>query len=87
MAGLKQTAKKLQKALIQRGQIVKIGTTQFYSDEQEKIVTLYILSIPVDYKTKDGSWRKMDYKILQSSAMLEIVKCLIEMWETQKEWN
>lgn len=44
----------MQRALVKNGQIVKIGTTQFYSKEQERMITMYILSTPVDFLGK--SW-------------------------------
>ena len=56
--------KKLQKAILQTGLVVKIGTQQFYSAEQKRMVTIYILSTPVFQRNRNGEWRDKDYQIL-----------------------
>jgi len=40
MANLKAVTRKLQKAILSTGLIIKIGTSQFYSHEQERLITV-----------------------------------------------
>lgn len=47
MANLNSIAKKLQKAILQKGLVIKMGTSQFYSVEQNRLITMYILSTRV----------------------------------------
>lgn len=44
MANLNSIAKKLQKAILQKGLVIKMGTSQFYSVEQNRLITMHILS-------------------------------------------
>ena len=43
MADLSNTLYKLQLALKQKGIIVLINTSQFYSEEQDRIIKMYII--------------------------------------------
>lgn len=83
---LNLTLKKLQRAILSTGLIVKIGTSQFYSPEQERMITMWILSTPTLQETRNG-WRMRDYEILRSASAVEAVKCLAEIWEQIKEWK
>lgn len=47
MANLNSIAKKLQKAILQKGLVIKMGTSQFYSVEQNRLITMHILSTRV----------------------------------------
>lgn len=83
---LNLTLKKLQRAILSTGLIVKIGTSQFYSPEQERMITMWILSTPTLQETRNG-WRMRDYEILRTASAVEAVKCLAEIWEQIKEWK
>lgn len=83
---LNLTLKKLQRAILSTGLIVKIGTSQFYSPEQERMITMWILSTPTFQETRNG-WRMRDYEILRSASAVEVVKCLAEIWEQTKGWK
>ena len=72
---------KLQRAILQTGLVVKIGTSQFYSDEQDRIITMYILSTPTLQQKKDGTWKMRDYEILRSASMIDVVECLNEIYK------
>ena len=50
MANLKLVTRKLQKAILSTGLIIKIGTSQFYSHEQERLITVTIISTPEQVK-------------------------------------
>lgn len=56
MANLNSIAKKLQKAILQKGLVIKMGTSQFYSVEQNRLITMHILSTRVlERKTGNGN--------------------------------
>lgn len=80
MANFKIIIKKLQKAILSRGLIVKIGTSQFYRKEQERLITITVISTPVFRQTKKG-WKDCDYEILRTASQYDVVECLKEIWE------
>lgn len=81
---LNLTLKKLQRAILSTGLVVKIGTSQFYCPEQGRMITMWILSTPTLQETRNG-WRMRDYEILRSASAVEVVKCLAEIWKQVKE--
>ena len=81
---LKGTAKKLQNALLSVGLIIKIESSQFYSSDQERMVTVWIISTPTLQNGKNG-WKIRDYEILRTASTIEMVKCLADIWEQVKE--
>lgn len=83
---LNLTLKKLQRAILSTDLVVKIGTSQFYSPEQGRMITMWILSTPTLQETRNG-WRMRDYEILRSASAVEVVKCLAEIWEEIKKWK
>ncbi len=78
--------RKLQRAILQRGLVIKIGSTQFYSAEQKRMITMWILSTPTLQNGRNG-WRMRDYEILKTASAVEAVKCLAEIWEEVKTWK
>ena len=84
MANFKIIIKKLQKAILSTGLVVKIGTSQFYSREQERMITITVISTPVFQKTKKG-WKDCDYEILRTASQYDVVVCLKELWEAVKK--
>ena len=83
---LNTTMKKLQRAILSTGLVIKIGTSQFYSPEQGRMITMWILSTPTLQNGRNG-WRKGEYEILRSASVMEVVKCLAEIWEEVKTWK
>lgn len=83
---LKGIVKKLQNALLSVGLIIKIGSSQFYSSDQGRMITVWILSTPTLQNGKNG-WKMRDYEILRTASTMEAVKCLAEIWEQTKEWK
>lgn len=82
---LSQIMKKLQRAIMKKGLVIKIGTTQFYSQEQNRMITIYILSTRVLQNVR-GEWKERDYEIFRSASQIEIVECLNDIWQAVKEW-
>lgn len=90
---LNTTMKKLQRAILferrailSTGLVIKIGTSQFYSPEQERMITMWILSTPTLQNGRNG-WRMRDYEILRAASAVEAVKCMADVWEQVKEWK
>lgn len=81
MANLNSIMRKLQKAILSTGLVIKIGTTQFYSPEQQRMITMYILSTPIFTKNKNGEWKTKDYEILRSASQIDVVNCLNDIWK------
>ena len=77
--------RKLQRAILQKGLIIKIGTSQFYSKEQNRMITIHILSTRITYRNTHGEWKERDYEILRSASQIEIVNCLNDIWQAVRE--
>lgn len=73
--------RKLQRAILQKGFVIKIGSTQFYSAEQKRMITIHILSTRITYRNTHGEWKEKDYEILRSASQIEIVNCLNDIWQ------
>lgn len=84
MANLKAITKKLQKAILQTGLVIKMGSTQFYSQEQQRMITIYILSTTIIQRNQSGEWTDKNYEILRSASDVEIVRCLSDIWQQVK---
>lgn len=82
---LNAVMKKLQRAILSTGLVVKIGQNQFYSQEQNRMITIWILSTPTLQNCRNG-WRMRDYEILRTASAVEAVKCLDDIWEESKKW-
>ena len=83
---LNVTMKKLQRAILSVGLVIKISTSQFYSDEQDRMITMWILTTPTLQKGRNG-WKMRDYEILRTASAIEAVKCLVDIWEQAKGWG
>lgn len=81
-----QTIKKLQRAILSTGLVVKVGTSQFYSEEQNRMINIWILSTPTLQECKTG-WKMRDYEILRTASVIDAVKCMAEIWEQAKGWE
>lgn len=81
----KSTINKLQKALIQRGYIYKINTYQFYSEQQNRMITGYRITQKRPYCKKNGEMSEKDVELLNSCSQLEVLKWFAEKWKEVKE--
>lgn len=82
---LNVTMKKLQRAILSTGLLIKISTSQFYSVEQDRMITMWILTTPALQNGRNG-WKMRDYEILRTASAIEAVKCLVDIWEQVKGW-
>lgn len=72
MADLSNTLYKLQLALKQKGIIVLINTSQFYSEEQDRIIKMYKIT-------------QNKKEIIKTSSIVKAVKALNNLWQEVKE--
>ena len=72
MADLSNTLYKLQLALKQKGIIVLINTSQFYSEEQDRIIKMYKIT-------------QNKKEIIKTSSIVKAVKALNNIWQEVKE--
>lgn len=72
MADLSNTLSKLQLALKQKGIIVLINTSQFYSEEQDRIIKMYTIT-------------QNKKEIIKTSSIVKAVKALNNLWQEVKE--
>lgn len=82
---LNSIMRKLQRAILQKGLVIKIGSTQFYSAEQNRMITIHILSTRITYRNTHGEWQEKDYEILRSASQIEILNCLNDIWQAVRE--
>ena len=73
--------KKLQRAIISKGLIVKIKNDQFWSEEQKRLITVKQVCILVSYRNRNDEWKQKDYEILKTCSLLEVCECLKDIWE------
>lgn len=72
MADLSNTLYKLQLALKQKGIIVLINTSQFYSEEQDRIIKMYTIT-------------QNKKEIIKTSSIVKAIKALNNIWQEVKE--
>ena len=72
MADLANTLYKLQLALKQKGIIVLINTSQFYSEEQDRIIKMYTIT-------------QNKKEIIKTSSIVKAIKALNNLWQEVKE--
>lgn len=78
---IKRTTSKLQKALIQRGHIYKINTYQFYSEQQDRMITGYRITHKQPYRKKNGKMSVKDVELLNSCSQVEVLKWFVGKWK------
>ena len=71
MADMSKLMYKLQTALKQKGYIIYINTQQFYSEEQDRLIKVYILKHGKD-------------ELLKTASQIKVVKALNEIWQGVK---
>lgn len=79
--------KKLQKAITSKGLVIKINTSQFYSEDQRRIITVYSLITPTWQKCRDETMKMKDYEILRTASMIDIVNCLADIHKAVGAWQ
>lgn len=83
---LKGKIRKLQSAIVKNGLIIKINQSQFYSEEQSRMITSYRILTPVAcYSENKRCWKNMDYEILKTCSAVDIIYCLRDIYEAVRD--
>lgn len=86
MPNLNGIMKKLQRAILSTGLIIKIGSSQFYSADQKRMITMWTVSTPTLERTRNG-WNVRDMEIIRTASQVDVVMTLKEIWEQSREWG
>lgn len=81
---IRKTINKLQTALIAKGYIYKINTYQFYSEQQNRMITGYRITQKQPHRKKNGEMSVKDVELLNSCSQVEVLKWFAEEWEKKK---
>lgn len=68
MADMSKLMYKLQTALKQKGYIIYINTQQFYSEEQDRLIKVYIL-------------KRGKNELLRTASQIKVINKLNEIWQ------
>lgn len=77
---IKATTKKLQRALINKDIIYKINTYQFYSEEQQRLITGYSIAEKQAYQKKNGEMSVKDVEMLNTCSKIDVLQWFAEEW-------
>ena len=72
---IRQTAYKLQKALLMQGRKIKINQMQAYSPKAEKMITKYVV-----IESKEVKGRIKNKNLLETYSMVDVVKLLASLY-------
>lgn len=78
MAKLNQIMRKLQLAILNKGVKVKVNTNQFFSQDQDRMVTCYSVT---ERKWSEKKRRMTDQVVLKTCSTVEVVKFLAKKLE------
>lgn len=84
---IRKTINKLQSALIAKGYIYKINTYQFYSDQQNRMITGYCITQKQPYRKKNGKMSEKNVELLNSCSQVEVLKWFVGKWKEIKRNN
>lgn len=85
---LRGKMKKLQMAIIRTGLVIKINQYQFYSDDQNRVITSYRICTPVTYYSeKKGEWKITDHEIIKTYSMPDAILCLLDIYKAVSGWK
>ncbi|MBQ9081970.1 MAG: hypothetical protein IJY28_00540 [Clostridia bacterium] len=78
MAKFSRMIRKLQTAILQQGGMVKVNTRQFYSEDQQRMITGYSVMVP---EWDERKQKTTDREQLFTCSAVEVVKLLAAMLE------
>lgn len=82
---IRKIINKLQSALIAKGYIYKINTYQFFSDQQNRMITGYRITQKQPYQKKNGEMSVKDVELFNGCLQVEVLKWLVWKWNEVKE--
>lgn len=78
------TISKLQLAIkLNADKVIKLSTSQFYSEEENKMFTKYTLTTPEAKKNKKGEIKVKDEEIFSSYSKVAILKKLASIFRNR----
>lgn len=76
------TMKKLQMAILQKGLVITISRSQFFSQEQKRFIPMISLSTKVfHYYEKFGKWKDQRFEIIRTSSQADALMCLVDIYK------
>lgn len=81
----RQQTNKLQQVLISKGIIYKINTYQFFSEEQNRMITGFSVTEKQPYEKKDGTIGMHDVELKRTCSQIELLKWFAEKWRKANE--
>ena len=84
MASNSVMIKKLQRAINGRGAQILYNTTQFYSHDQDRPITLYVIKKAVWDEQKK---RNINIELFKSTSQIQIILFLRDMWYELNGWK
>lgn len=69
-------------AILQKGLVISINRSQFYSTEQNRFIPMVSLSTSVfHYYKKFGEWREQTFEIIRTPSQIEALMCLVDIYK------
>lgn len=84
---IRKTINKLQSALIAKCYIYKINTFQFYSEQQNRMITGCRITQKRPYRKKNGEMSVKDVELFNSCSQVEVLKWFVGKWNEVKDDN
>ena len=82
MVNINGKIKKLQMAILQKGLVITISRSQFYSTEQNRFIPMISLSTKVfHYYEKFGEWKDQTFEIIRTPSQAEALMCLVDIYK------
>ena len=85
---INSTIKKLQSAILRTGLVITINRSQFYSEEQERFITMISLSTKETYfSERQRAWKERSLEIIKTPSQVEVLNCLVDIYKAVKAWS
>lgn len=81
-----RTIKKLQTAILQKGLVITINRSQFYSTDAKRFIPIISLSTKVThYYEKTDKWKDQTFEIIRTSSQVDVLMCLVDIYKAVSE--
>lgn len=80
-----RTARQIQTGLIHKGIRYRLNTSQFFSEEQNRMITVYSVTEKQAYKKKNGEMSMKDVQLLRTCSQVDVLKWFAAEWERVKD--
>ena len=79
---VKNTMKKLQKAILQTGLAIAINRSQFYAVDQGRFIPIISLTTKVaHFYEKTHEWKDQTFEIIRTSSQVDAMMCLVDIYK------